>query len=425
MSVNKKEYVDILKRNGSMNNPELFNLLDEGQIMKSFSMKSGDTLVPDELKLRTISDLDIFDFLENKEKINLAYKITRNEDICIQKEYEIFIPMDILNKKILNMFNENCKLVGIEYSISMKNNSEKRKYTYFDNIILRAIYNFYRENMFIFTTNDVYYQIFQCYGANTSIKKGVKEQINDSLNYLLSIEIKVNAYDIFKQVGLLCPIKQQKKDSKDNITYLLTSEPILYSYAINVNHFMIDKHDKGYKFNQGKRILKNLTLYIKLLDFIYSIKRSTRKSMNINITTIFYECDMTFNNKTNKVKVIDKIKKYLDSFKDNGLILTYDFDNVYDKKKKRKTKNIKIYDISYKPKIKNTTLEAVKKSKEALLQSIENSPEIYYEELQKKELESVSNSNSSDKNAFHDVDKQKEEEIIREYFSDFDFDIDF
>lgn len=378
MSVNKKEYIDVIKHNGSMKNPELFNLLDEGQISKRFSMKVGDTSVPDEMKLRSINDLDIFDFLENKEKINLAYKIMWNEDICIQKEYEIFIPMDILNKKILNMINENCKLVGIEYSISMKNNAEKRKYTYFDNIILRAIYNLYRDNMFIFTTNDVYYQIFQCYGANTSIKKGVKEKINDSLNYLMMIEIQIKAYDIFKQVGKLCPIKQQSKDSKGNITFLLTAEPILYSYAINVKQFMIDKYDKFYKFDQGKRILKNLTLYIKLIDFIYSIKRSKNKIMSMNLTTIFYECDITFNNRTNKVKVIEKIKKYLDSFKDKGLILKYEFNNIYDKKKKIKKIYIKIYDISYKPKRKNTTLEAVKKSKEALLQSIENSPEIYY-----------------------------------------------
>lgn len=378
MSVNKKEYVDIIKRNGSMNNPELFNLLDEGQIIKSFSMKSGDTSVPDEMKLRTINDLDIFDLLKNKEKINLAYKIMWHEDVSIQQKYEIFIPMDLLNKKILNMVNENCKLVGIDYSISMENNSEKRKYTYFDNIILRAIYNFYRDNLFVFSTNDVYYQIFQCYGANTSIKKKVKEKINESLKYLLSIEIKVNAYDVFKQAGKLCPIKEQSKDSKGNITYLLTSEPILYFYALNAKQFMIDKHDKGYKFDQGKRILKNLTIYIKLLDFIYSTKRSKNKTMIINLTTIFYECDFTFNNRTNKVKVIEKIKKYLDLFKDKGLILGYEYNNVYDKKKKRKKIYIKIYDISYKPKKKNTTLEAVIKSKETLLQSIENSPEIYY-----------------------------------------------
>lgn len=378
MSINKKEYVDIIKRNGSMNNPELFNLLDEGQIIKRFSMKSGDTSVPDEMKLRTINDLDIFDLLKNKEKINLAYKIMWDEDVSIQQKYEIFIPMDLLNKKILNMVNENCKLVGIDYSISMENNSEMRKYTYFDNIILRAIYNFYRDNLFVFSTNDVYYQIFQCYGANTSIKKKVKEKINESLKYLLSIEIKVNAYDVFKQAGKLCPIKEQSKDSKGNITYLLTSEPVLYFYALNAKQFMIDKHDKGYKFDQGKRILKNLTLYIKLLDFIYSTKRSKSKTMIINLTTIFYECDFAFKNRTNKVKVIEKIKKYLDLFIDKGLILGYEFNNIYDKKKKRKKIYIKIYDMSYKPKKKNTTLEAVKKSKETLLQSIENSPEIYY-----------------------------------------------
>lgn len=378
MSINKKEYVDIIKCNGSMNNPELFYLLDEAQISKVFSIKIGDTQIPNEMKLRIINDLDIFDLLKNKEKIDLAYKIMWDEDVNIQQKYEIFIPMDLLNKKILNMVNENCKLVGIEYSISMVNNSEKRKYTYFDNIILRAIYNLYRDNMFVLTTNDIYYQIFQCYGANTSIKKGVKEKINDSLKYLLSIEIKVNAYDVFKQIGKLCPIKQQSEDSKGNITYLLTSEPILYSFAITIKQFMIDKHDKWYKFDQGKRILKNLTLYIKLLDFIYSTKRSKNKTMIINLTTIFYECDFTFNNQTNKVKVIEKIKKYLDFFKDKGLILRYEFNNIYDNKKKRKKIYIKIYDISYKPKKRNTTLEAVKKSKETLLQSIENNPEIYY-----------------------------------------------
>lgn len=362
MSLNKKQYIDYIEKNGKMEHPVLFNLLHEGQITLMYSIKQGDVYLPNYAKLENITDDDVYELIPTEELRNLVIAIMyeKKEKEKIKKS-DFFVPIDILNRELLKMVNEKYVLKDIHYSILIDEAYKNRKFTYFEIIVLRAVYNIYRKNIRTFTTNDVYYQIFQCYGKNISIKNTVKKIINSSLMYLNMIEIDVNAYDSFINKGKLLNLEKTQLNNENN-TYILLDEPILYNFACNCKNYMIDINNY-YLFTLGKRNLKNLTIYTKLLDFIIAVGRSRNKVLAIKFSTIFDDCDLIFNNGTNRKKKIKLIKDYLEYFIQNKLIIHYviefDSENKYDK--------ITVYDYNFRSKKKkNAVLKAVKESEPTL-----------------------------------------------------------
>lgn len=362
MSLNKKQYIEYIEKNGKMEHPILFNLLHEGQITNMYSFKHGDEHLLDFKKLDNVTDTDVYDLVPTEELRNLVIAIMYEKKEKEKfKKSDLFVPVDILNRELLKMVNEKYVLKDIQYSIVIDEAYKNKKFTYFEIIILRAVYNLYRKNIRTFTTNDVYYQCFQCYGKNISIKNTVKKTINSSLIYLNMIEIDINAYDSFISKGKLLSFEKIQSNNENN-TYVLLNEPILYNFACNNKHYMIDINN-NYLFTLGKRNLKNLTIYTKLLDFIIAVGRSRNKVLEIKFSTIFDECDLIFNNGTNRKKKIKLIKDYLEYFIQNKLIIHYviefDSENKYDK--------ITVYDYNFRSKKKkNTFLKAVKESEPTL-----------------------------------------------------------
>lgn len=362
MSLNKKQYIEYIEKNGKMEHPILFNLLHEGQITKFYSFKHGDEHLLDFKKLDNVTDTDVYDLVPSEELRNLVIAIMYDKKEKEKlKKGDFFVPVDILNRELLKMVNEKYVLKDIQYSIVVDEAYKNRKFTYFEIIILRAVYNLYRKNIRTFTTNDVYYQCFQCYGKNISIKNTVKKTINSSLKYLNMIGIDINAYDSFISKGKLLNFEKIQSNNENN-TYVLLNEPILYNFACNYKHYMVDINN-NYLFTLGKRNLKNLTIYTKLLDFIIAVGRSKNKVLEIKFSTIFDQCDLIFNNGTNRKKKVKLIKDYLEYFIQNKLIIHYviefDSENKYDK--------ITVYDYNFRSKKKkNTFLKAVKESEPTL-----------------------------------------------------------
>ena len=260
------------------------------------------------------------------------------------------------------MVNDNIPLDRISYTININKQYIDRRFTYFDILILRTIYNIYRNGLRQFKTNDVYYELFQCHGENVSISKDVKMQINNSIEYLRMIELNINAYQTFITKDIILPINILSIDLKENGRFLLLREPILYTYVMLNGEYFIDNNEL-YKFSkcyENKRNIKNLILYTKILDFYFSLKMSKNRSMQLNFTTIFNECGFTFKSRSNKKKTIDRIKDYLKYLSQNDPNLNY---NII--MENGKYKKIKLFDYSYKKKKKNdNNIYSLKKYKD-------------------------------------------------------------
>ena len=250
--------------------------------------------------------------------------------------------------------------MGVCYTININKQYIDRRFTYFDILILRTIYNIYRNGLRQFKTNDVYYELFQCHGENVSISKDVKMQINNSIEYLRMIELNINAYQTFITKDIILPINILSIDLKENGRFLLLREPILYTYVMLNGEYFIDNNEL-YKFSkcyENKRNIKNLILYTKILDFYFSLKMSKNRSMQLNFTTIFNECGFTFKSRSNKKKTIDRIKDYLKYLSQNDPNLNY---NII--MENGKYKKIKLFDYSYKKKNDNN-IYSLKKYKD-------------------------------------------------------------
>lgn len=326
MKIDKKVFIEYVKKNGIMNNPYLMLLLHEGQISKYFTSmiggKEGYSVI-NYKKLKKLTDNDVIDLLNNNDLELLATTIKEEENIKIQKKSGSFVPTDILNKNIINLVNDNYHYdKNISYNVVKEYDCNKR-FVYFDLLVLRAIYNFYDQGIITFTTCQIYNQLFQCYGETKFIKEQVKDIINDSLIFLMSvildIEFKDNSHTI---KGNLLPIITKKSNVKGNNIYMLFRAPILYNFAKSKKHFFYDSLGV-YKFNLGQRCINKLVLYTKVLDFIYSFHRSKKPVMRINFTTIFNDCGFEVNSRSQKKKLIDSIKEYLDFFKKNYILLDY------------------------------------------------------------------------------------------------------
>ena len=326
MKINKKVFIEYVKKNGIMNNPYLMLLLHEGQISKNFTSmiggKDGCSVI-NYKKLEKLTDNDVIGLLNNNDLELLATTISEEENIKTQKKSGCFIPTDILNKNIINIVNGNYHdEKNISYNVVKEYDCNKR-FVYFDLLVLRAIYNFYDQGIITFTTCQIYNQLFQCYGETKFIKEQVKEKINDSLMFLMSImldiEFKDNSYIIR---GHLLPIITKKTNVKGNNKYMLFDNPVLYNFAKSKKHFFYDSLGI-YKFNLGQRCINKLVLYTKVLDFIYSLHRSKKPVMRINFTTIFNDCGFEVNSRSQKKKLIDSIKEYLDFFRKNYLLIDY------------------------------------------------------------------------------------------------------
>lgn len=410
MKISRNQIIKYIEKNGKMSHPYLINLIPINIIYNQYTFESGESRFLDYAKLKQIRDYDVIDFIPKKFLENLH--IFCNEDNIIEKEkksYNTFVVTDILNKKILNMVNDNYKNEGFKYTITFLKNCTDRRFTYLDTIILKATYSLWMKGIKVFSTNQIYMELFQCYGKNVTIKKYIKDQLNSSIKYISSIMIDITFHDgSFNEKGQLLQIEVVDAN-QSNLTFNLMKEPILLTYAIMKNHIYNDKMNL-YVFTLGRRSLSRLVLYMKLLDFVIGLHRSKANSvLDINLRTIFYECDFQCNSRAEKKKLVDIMTEYLNYFQKQLYFL------YQPKIEEKSLQGFKLWNI-------DTSHYKVDKTHKAIRQSKQKINEIYYEELQKKELENASNSNSLDKNSFHEVDKEKE--IMQEYFSDFDFDFD-
>lgn len=377
MCIDKKEYI-LNAENGRMVHPILLKLLTEEQLALNFSIKNGSVISPNIKKLKKTTDDDVLDFLSDENLENIALRIMNDKHHCIDKKdkNKYFVPQDIINKKLLNMVNENYSIKNVEYLIGGSDKS--RKFTYFDVLVLRSVYNIYRNGLMEFNVNSIYKQLFQCFDENPSIKKDTQAMIEESLEYLASINIKLNAYKVFEYSGTILPIKRIDDANTRNVRYILKDEPILYSFACDTKNYFLD-NDNIYKFKQGKKNIKNLVLYTKLLDFIITIKRSKKYVMVMNLSTIFDECNFTFNSSAAKKDKIDLIKNYLSFFQEEYLIDHYELTSL-----KRQYVSIKVYIHSYKKRKKKSV-------KKALFEVRDNINEILEKRrLEKKKEEALS-----------------------------------
>lgn len=363
MKTIRKLCIEVLKKYNPNIDIKVFNLLEEGQIKHYYSIDEGEhKSIPNIELLKTINHDDIFSKLD-KHKLKIAYEFLEEDFFKNEKpKTEYFVTNDVLNKKIIHMVNDNIPLDRISYTININKQYIDRRFTYFDILILRTIYNIYRNGLRQFKTNDVYYELFQCHGENVSISKDVKMQINNSIEYLRMIELNINAYQTFITKDIILPINILSIDLKENGRFLLLREPILYTYVMLNGEYFIDNNEL-YKFSkcyENKRNIKNLILYTKILDFYFSLKMSKNRSMQLNFTTIFNECGFTFKSRSNKKKTIDRIKDYLKYLSQNDPNLNY---NII--MENGKYKKIKLFDYSYKKKKKNdNNIYSLKKYKD-------------------------------------------------------------
>lgn len=415
MLVCRDKIINYIEKNGNMQQPYLINLIPIEVLHNLFVKKNEEAYILDFEKLKIVNDDDIIELIPKKYLDNLFIFCNQDYIETEKKNDDNFIITDLLNKKILNMVNDCYENKNFKYSITYLNGHSNRKFTYLDTIILRAIYNLWMKNIKVFTANQIYYELFQCHKQKVCIQNYVKDQINETVKYISTIMIDISFHDgsFACNDQLLCV--EENKSNHSNIVFNLKREPILLSYAIMMKHIYYDKSNL-YTFTLGRRSLNRLSIYMKILDFLIGVIRSKiSQVMEINLDTIFSECNLQINSRSQRKKLVETMVEYLCYFRQ---YLYFDFKPCYNEK--NSIISFKILNLNLRKKRCDKTY----KTHKAIRQSKQKINEIYYEELQKKELESVLNSNSLDKNAFHEFDKQKEEEIMREYFSDYDFDFD-
>lgn len=227
MKTIRKLCIEVLKKYNPNIDIKVFNLLEEGQIKHYYSIDEGEhKSIPNIELLKTINHDDIFSKLD-KHKLKIAYEFLEEDFFKNEKpKTEYFVTNDVLNKKIIHMVNDNIPLDRISYTININKQYIDRRFTYFDILILRTIYNIYRNGLRQFKTNDVYYELFQCHGENVSISKDVKMQINNSIEYLRVIELIIDTYKTFKAKDIILPINilsiNLKEKRKYKTNYLIS-----------------------------------------------------------------------------------------------------------------------------------------------------------------------------------------------------------